>query len=556
MRLLKLLSVLAPFLLAVGLANQQIDNATRDFITGFLNAVLNLTDWINEFRGSIHNDLQRGAYTIGRSLIVLGLIWSLIRAVYYASLEEILAAMARVVVAGMFLWFGEAVESRIATGSLHQAVASAFRSNLEVEIKEAANNLKALGAVMSPIFALASLIQAGVLHIMGGALDRGIGDNFTQELIASTGATLQFLNPASFALIPFIVAAVVFTVLVVVMFTLASALFPIVAGSLALPIGLGAELFGRWVSVVVWSFIIGAVGPVVVAKGLELGVNRPAEYIVTEFTNVYQTWITTLDQRSEENRDRFARRLQQIGNPQVCGFNVITKPNGKYDVEFGLPQRGAFLSPLDCASMYVEAAKYTFAEAANLVTTTIRGILNAFQAWVQSLVLTISGMAAAMLITGYLASLIANFFGGLSVSAMGVATRTAGQAAVAVAQLGALLKAGQELVRRGLGRSSSSGGGSWDGGGGFGGGGGGIGPRGPRPRPGPPPAYERPAYAYVVRSNELPGGSGGFGGAPPALPPSRGGSTPPSLPPSSGSTPPALPSPSGGPGGYARRADS
>ncbi len=88
-----------PFLFLLALADPppppqgQIDQGVRDFLTGILSAMLNLNDWIALFKASLR-DFQAGAYTIGRSLIVVGLVWSLIRAVYYGSLEEILGAMA------------------------------------------------------------------------------------------------------------------------------------------------------------------------------------------------------------------------------------------------------------------------------------------------------------------------------------------------------------------------------------------------------------------------------------------------------------------------------
>ncbi|WP_236622547.1 hypothetical protein [Thermus tengchongensis] len=240
--------------------------------------MLNLNDWIALFKASLR-DFQAGAYTIGRSLIVVGLIWSLIRAVYYGSLEEVLGAMARVVLAGGFLWFGEVLdESFGGTQGVYYAVTNTFRTELADAMTEAANNLKALGAVINPLFIIVAIVEAGVVHLVGTGLNDGTNmPDWAQQILAGIGAAAQLLNPASLLLVPFVIIAMVLTVLISTMFMLASAFWPIVAGSLALPIGLGPQLFGRWLSVVVWAFIMGAVGPFVVRGAWSSGspVRRP-----------------------------------------------------------------------------------------------------------------------------------------------------------------------------------------------------------------------------------------------------------------------------------------
>ncbi|GAA5336191.1 hypothetical protein [Thermus tengchongensis] len=464
------LLALLPFLFLLALADPppppqgQIDQGVRDFLTGILNAMLNLNDWIALFKASLR-DFQAGAYTIGRSLIVVGLIWSLIRAVYYGSLEEVLGAMARVVLAGGFLWFGEVLdESFGGTQGVYYAVTNTFRTELADAMTEAANNLKALGAVINPLFTLVAIAEAGLVHVAGTALNQGNLSELSQQVLAGVGAAAQLLNPASLLLIPFVVIAMVLTVLISTMFMLASAFWPIVAGSLALPIGLGPQLLGRWLSVVVWAFLMGAIGPFVVRGGMELGVSRPAAYIASQAVEIVNTSVEQMVGQFRENRRIFAETLNDLAlrngwDPTVCGFEVFVDTDGKLNYRNVAPNPSAILSPVACGTMTKEAIAQGMRQMGTFVLGIGKGLVDMFQAWAQTLLMTVGGMAAALLIAGYLSSLVATFFGGLSLAvtaaAVGYATSVAARGVGGAGQMvqqaaGGLASAGQRAFTAGV----------------------------------------------------------------------------------------------------------
>lgn len=468
----RVLAFLTPFLLLVALADPppppqaEIDNTIRDFLTGILSAMLNLNDWIALFKASLR-DFQAGAYTIGRSLIVVGLIWSLIRAVYYGSLEEILGAMARVVLAGGFLWFGEVLdESFGGTQGVYYAVTDTFRTELAEAMTEASNNLKALGAVINPLFTLVAIAEAGLVHVAGTALNQGNLSELSQQVLAGVGAAAQLLNPASLLLIPFVVIAMVLTVLISTMFMLASAFWPIVAGSLALPIGLGPQLLGRWLSVVVWAFLMGAIGPFVVRGGMELGVSRPAAYIASQAVEIVNTSVEQMVGQFRENRRIFAETLNDLAlrngwDPTVCGFEVFVDTDGKLNYRNVAPNPSAILSPVACGTMTKEAIAQGMRQMGTFVLGIGKGLVDMFQAWAQTLMMVAGGMAAALLIAGYLSSLVATFFGGLSLAvtaaAVGYATSVAARGVGGAGQMvqqaaGGLASAGQRAFTAGVER--------------------------------------------------------------------------------------------------------
>lgn len=462
---MKRLWALLPFFLLAALADPppppqgQIDQGVRDFVTGVLGAMLNLNDWIALFKAAMR-DFQSGAYTIGRSLIVVGLIWSLLRAVYYGSLEEILAAMARVVLAGGFLWFGEVLDQTFGgVDGVYYAVTNTFRTELAEAITEASNNLKALGAVINPLFTIVAILEAGVVNAAGTYLNTANGPDWLDKVMSGIGTAAQLLNPASLLLVPFVITAMVLTVIISTMFMLASAFWPIVAGSIALPIGLGPTLFGRWLSVVVWAFIMGAVGPFVVRGGMELGVARPAAYIASQAKTIVDDTVKALTDQYRTNREVFARNLQNLAtanrwDPRICGFEVVVNPtDGRLDYRNVEPDPNAVLSPRACGIMTKEAIGLTMRQVGVTVAGIAKGLVDMFQAWVQTLFMTMGGMAAALLITGYLASLVASFFGGLSLAvtaaAVGYATSVAARGVGGAGQMvqkaaGGLASAGRE----------------------------------------------------------------------------------------------------------------
>ncbi|WP_114313599.1 hypothetical protein [Thermus caldifontis] len=459
-RLGKIALALLPFALGLALADPppppqgQIANEVRDFVMGILGAMLNINDWIALFKASLR-DFQAGAYTIGRSLIVVGLVWSLVRAVYYGSLDEVLGAMARVVLAGAFLWFGEALDDAFGgVNGVYYAITNSFRTELAESITEASNNLKALGAVINPLFTVVAILEAGIVHLAGTYLtDGGNTPTWTQNLMAGIGAAAQLLNPASLLLVPFVITAMVLTVVISTLFMLASAFWPIVAGSLALPIGLGPSLVGRWISVVIWAFIMGSIGPFVLRGGMELGVSRPAAYIASQAKEIVDSFVKEVTEQMRTNRERFAQNLQNLAtqngwNPEVCGYKVITNPNdGRLDYENVEPQPEMLLSPRACGTMVQAAIRLTASQAATILMGLGKGLVDMFQAWAQTLFMTMGGMAAALLITGYLSTLIASFFGGLTLAVtaaalgmatqMGVRAATSGVEAAASAARGA-----------------------------------------------------------------------------------------------------------------------
>ncbi|MDM7325072.1 MAG: hypothetical protein P3W93_008890 [Thermus sp.] len=472
-----------PFLLMVAGAEPppppqgQITNEVRDFVMGVLSAMLNINDWIALFKASMR-DFQAGAYTIGRSLIVVGLVWSLVRAVYYGSLEEILGAMARVILAGAFLWFGEVLDDAFGgVNGVYYAITNSFRTELAESITEASNNLKALGAVINPLFTIVAIVEAGIVHLAGTYLQDGTNTPvWTQQLMAGIGAAAQLLNPASLLLVPFVITAMVLTVVISTLFMLASAFWPIVAGSIALPIGLGPSLVGRWISVVVWAFIMGSIGPFVLRGGMELGVSRPAAYITSQAKEIVDTFVKDLQEQARTNRERFAKNLQDLAtrnnwNPEICGYKVIVNPNdGRLDYENVPAQGEALLSPRACGIMVQEAIKLTMAQAGAVVVGLAKGLVDMFHTWVQTLFMTMGGMAAALLITGYLSTLIATFFGGLTLAvtaaAMGMATsmgvraatsgvEAAASAARGAATAGAVAAGGAASLAVGVGQKAA-----------------------------------------------------------------------------------------------------
>jgi hypothetical protein len=465
----RLLLALLPFAFLLALADPppppqaRIDQGVRDFVLGVLGAMLNLNDWIALFQASLR-DFQSGAYSIGRGLIVLGLVWGLIRAVYYGSLEEVLASMARVVLAGAFLWLGEALESAFGgTNGIYMAVTNTFRTQMADAITEASNNLKALGAVINPLFTIVAITEAGITHIAGTALNEGTSPEWVQKVLAGIGAASQLLNPASLMILPFIVITMVLTVIISTMFLLASAFWPIVAGSLALPIGLGPSLFGRWLSVVVWAFIMGAIGPFVVRAGLELGVSRPAAYIASQAREIVDQTVEELKTQFRENRRIVAESIYQVSaqngwDPTKCGYEVFIDTDGKLNwrpTQANITDQ--IFSARACTILTWEVRKNYIRDAGVMVVGLGKGLVDMFQAWAQTLMMTVGGMAAGLLIAGYLASLVATFFGGLGLAvtaaALGYATRTA---AGAIAGLGGVGAAVGEVGRGVAGAARSA----------------------------------------------------------------------------------------------------
>lgn len=457
------LLALLPFAFLFALADPppppqgQIDQGVRDFVMGILSAMLNINDWIALFKASLR-DFQSGAYSIGRALIVLGLVWGMLRAVYYGSLEEVLAVMARVVLAGGFLWIGEALDEAFggAQGAYY-AVTNTFRTEMAEAITEASNNLKALGAVINPLFTIVAVLEAGITHMAGMALNEaGNSPEWVQKVLAGIGAASQLLNPASLLVLPFIIITMVLTVIISTMFLLASAFWPIVAGSLALPIGLGASLLGRWISVVVWAFIMGAVGPFVVRAGLELGVSRPAAYIASQAREIVDNTVNELKTRFRENRRIVAENINQIASqngwdPTKCGYETFVDTDGMWNWRPTTANlANQIWSMRACTTLTWEVRRRLFLDAGVLVAGLGKGLVDMFQAWGQTLLMTAGGMAAGLLIAGYLASLVATFFGGLSLAvtaaavsyATGMATRSVssvGMAGAAIGQAGTAL---------------------------------------------------------------------------------------------------------------------
>jgi len=460
----RLLLALLPFAFLLALADPppppqaRIDQGVRDFVLGVLGAMLNLNDWIALFQASLR-DFQSGAYSIGRGLIVLGLVWGLIRAVYYGSLEEVLASMARVVLAGAFLWLGEALDSAFGgTDGIYKAVTNTFRTEMADAITEASNNLKALGAVINPLFTIVAIVEAGITHIAGTALNEGTNSpEWVQKVLAGIGAASQLLNPASLMILPFIVITMVLTVIISTMFLLASAFWPIVAGSLALPIGLGPSLFGRWLSVVVWAFIMGAIGPFVVRAGLELGVSRPAAYIASQAKEIVDNTVRELKAQFRENRRIVAESIYRVSaqngwDPTKCGYEVFIDTDGKMNwrpTQANITDQ--IFSARACTILTWEVRKNYIRDAGVMVVGLGKGLVDMFQAWAQTLMMTVGGMAAGLLIAGYLASLVATFFGGLGLAvtaaALGAATRTATGAIAGLGGVGAAVgEVGQGLA--------------------------------------------------------------------------------------------------------------
>ena len=460
---MRLVLALLPFAFLVALADPppppqaQIDQTVRDFVMGILSAMLNINDWIALFKASLR-DFQSGAYSIGRALIVLGLVWGMLRAVYYGSLEEVLAVMARVVLAGGFLWIGEALDEAFGgTQGAYYAVTNTFRTEMADAITEASNNLKALGAVINPLFTIVAVLEAGITHMAGMALnDASNSPEWVQKVLAGIGAASQLLNPASLLVLPFIIITMVLTVIISTMFLLASAFWPIVAGSLALPIGLGPSLFGRWVSVVVWAFIMGAVGPFVVRAGLELGVSRPAAYIASQAREIVDNTVNELKTRFRENRRIVAENINQIAaqngwDPTKCGYETFVDTDGMWNWRPTTANLADQIwSMRACTTLTWEVRRRLFLDAGVLVAGLGKGLVDMFQAWAQTLLMTAGGMAAGLLIAGYLASLIATFFGGLTLAvtaaavsyATGMATRSVsgvGMAGAAIGQVGTAL---------------------------------------------------------------------------------------------------------------------
>lgn len=373
--------------------------------------------------------------------------------------------MARVVLAGGFLWFGEVLdESFGGTQGVYYAVTNTFRTELADAMTEAANNLKALGAVINPLFTLVAIAEAGLVHVAGTALNQGNLSELSQQVLAGVGAAAQLLNPASLLLIPFVVIAMVLTVLISTMFMLASAFWPIVAGSLALPIGLGPQLFGRWLSVVVWAFLMGAIGPFVVRGGMELGVSRPAAYIASQAVEIVNTSVEQMVGQFRENRRIFAETLNDLAlrngwDPTVCGFEVFVDTDGKLNYRNVAPNPSAILSPVACGTMTKEAIAQGMRQMGTFVLGIGKGLVDMFQAWAQTLMMVAGGMAAALLIAGYLSSLVATFFGGLSLAvtaaAVGYATSVAARGVGGAGQMvqqaaGGLASAGQRAFTAGV----------------------------------------------------------------------------------------------------------
>lgn len=542
--MIRIVLALSPFVLALALADPppppqgQVTNAVRDFVMGVLGAMLNINDWIALFKASMR-DFQAGAYTIGRSLIVVGLVWSLVRAVYYGSLDEILASMARVILAGAFLWFGEVLDDAFGgVNGVYYAITNSFRTELAESITEASNNLKALGAVINPLFTIVAIVEAGIVHLAGTyQVDGSNTPLWTQQLMAGIGAAAQLLNPASLLLVPFIITAMVLTVVISTMFMLASAFWPIVAGSVALPIGLGPALVGRWISVVIWAFIMGAIGPFVLRGGMELGVSRPAAYIASQAKEIVDNFVKELTGQMRTNREKFAENLQTLAtqnnwNPEICGYKIIVNPNdGRLDYQNVPAQPDAVLSPRACGVMVQEAIKLTMSQVGAVVMGLGKGLVDMFQAWAQTLFMTMGGMAAALLITGYLSTLIASFFGGLTLAvtaaalgmatSMGVRAATSGAEAAAGAARTAAMAGGAALGATGalaVGVAEKAGHaygalqsrlqGAASGG-----------------TSGTPPSYER-VQEDISRTPWMHRGSYGEGASPILVKPSSGGTTP------------------------------
>ncbi|MCH1927105.1 hypothetical protein L6232_19970, partial [Shewanella sp. C31] len=142
-----------------------------------------------------------------------------------------------------------------------------------------------------------------------------------------------------------------------------------------------------------------------------------------------------------ENRRIFAETLNDLAvqngwDPRVCGFEVFVDTDGKLNYRNVPPDGKALLSPVACGTMTKEAIAQGMRQMGTFVLGIGKGLVDMFQAWAQTLLMTVGGMAAALLIAGYLSSLVATFFGGLSLAvtaaavsyATGMATQAVGRA--------------------------------------------------------------------------------------------------------------------------------
>ncbi|WP_236622546.1 hypothetical protein [Thermus tengchongensis] len=133
--------------------------------------------------------------------------------------------------------------------------------------------------------------------------------------------------------------------------------------------------------------------------------------------------------------------------------------DGKLNYRNVPPDGKALLSPVACGTMTKEAIAQGMRQMGTFALGIGKGLVDMFQAWAQTLLMTAGGMAAALLIAGYLSSLVATFFGGLSLAvtaaAVGYATSVAARGVGGAGQMvqqaaGGLASAGQRAFTAGV----------------------------------------------------------------------------------------------------------
>ncbi len=112
---------------------------------------------------------------------------------------------------------------------------------------------------------------------------------------------------------------------------------------------------------------------------------------------------TTVEQlvgQFRENRRIFAETLNDLAqrngwDPRVCGLEVFVDTDGKLNYRNVAPNPNALLSPVACGTMTKEAIQTGLRQMGTFVLGIGKGLVDMFQAWLQTLLMTAGGMAAA-----------------------------------------------------------------------------------------------------------------------------------------------------------------
>lgn len=332
-----------------------------------------LSGWLQSI-GRDMGRLEGGISGLALALVLLGFVYGIVQGIAGGGLEAIKGTFVRLAVTGLLLslwnsgFIGNTVD-RAMTAAREWGTDSSAAT-----LSEAADNLDALALRVVPFMG-----ALGAVKVMTAKVAEKAATNAATRSVASgTGAgaakVLQYLNWATLLLIPLMLFF--FILIVVASFTVevGVALFPLAAALLIFPRGAAADWFGRWVAAVLGALLIVILLPIGFKAAVEIGINRPV--------NQVNAYVDQALVRMEAVKTRSEEALDAAKEEANCGLNPLCALGAKFD---------AVRTDLSLA---------------------LQALQTVVTAWLLTVLLLISGMAAAAYILFNVERVAMSFIGG------------------------------------------------------------------------------------------------------------------------------------------------